>query len=268
MIDASLNGVLLSDACPEVVITKALRPLLPARRDEFVDVPGAAGALVYPEQPGDRLIRLHTVTLVDDKDELNTAVLRLADWADTTNGRVRLILDDEPDRYWSAILAVGPEVDDNGEFDAVSVLEYRCLPFARALTTTIEELTATGSPDGGTFVVVADVPELPVVEITPTNGTITALELATNDTSLSYTPASVIASGSTITISSVAPTVTLGANEDTELTGAYDPADVDVADVDGDFPVLLPGENAWQLTWSGTATEVEITYRWIRRYRR
>lgn len=268
MIDATLNGVTLSAAVPEAVIKSAPRPLLGARRDEFVKVPGMAGELVYREEPGDRIITLHIVVLVDDKDELQAKVETLADWADTPDGRVKLVLDDEPDRYWLAILANGPPVNEEGEYDAATSLEFRAGAYALAVATTTEDITASGSPDSGTFNLAADVAVTPIVQITPTNGDIESFSLTTNDATIDVTPTDGIPEDTTVTVSSISLTVTTGPNTDTELTGAYDAADVDMADVAGEFPILLPGTNSWQLEWVGTATEVTISITWRRRFRR
>lgn len=268
MIDATLNGVTLSAAVPEAVIKSAPRPLLGSRRDEFVKVPGMAGELVYREEPGDRVITLAVVVLVDDKAELQSRVEDLADWADTPDGRVKLVLDDEPDRYWLAILATGPAVNEEGEYDAVVPLEFRAGAYAYAVALSGDDITVSGSPDSGSLNVPDGVSALPVVQLTPTDGTIESFELTVNDATLSVAPTDGVGEDDTITISSISLTVTLGANTDTELTGAYDSADVDMADVDGEFPILLSGMNTWQLSWVGTATEITMSITWRRRYRR
>jgi hypothetical protein len=67
-------------------------------------------------------------------------------------------------------------------------------------------------------------------------------------------------------VSSVSFTVTAGANVDTMLTGAFDPNDLEMSDVSGEFPELEPGTNDWSLIWTGTATTVTVLVTWRRRY--
>jgi predicted phage tail component-like protein len=261
MTDITLNGAALSDEVPEAEVLRVTRPIVGARREQYVEVPGRAGSVLYPEEPGDRSLTIAIHILGDTFNDRRDAVRRLADWADIGQ-RSRLVIDDEPDRFHEAILAGAPTFDEwltSGSGD----LEFRTGPYALALAASVVDLTL---PDNsGTFPIDDDLPAFPVVEITPTDGTITSFTFELNDTSLSY--AGLVNDDATITISSLAYTVTQGANTDINLTGAFDIGAVDLADVSGTFPVLLPGTNAWTLTWDGTATTVDVRITWRRRHR-
>lgn len=275
MIDLTLNGVDLSDACPEAFVKRVNRPLAGEVRDELVAAPGRPGSWKFPEQPGDVLITVDVVVLVDDIADRRAAIRTLAAWARTPDGPVQLVIDDEPDRYWQATIAVGAPMDDD-EYEGVTTLQFAADPFAYATDTSTETVTATGgSPDSGVFAVELGGPLVvdPVIEITPTDGTITSLELSGWGGSLAWQvdapgdPNTIVEDG-TLTISSISQTVTIAANDDMELTGVFDPDDVDMANVaiGGGFPFLVDGNNDWALVWSGTATEVEIVYTWRERY--
>lgn len=275
MIDLTLDSVALSDACPEAYVKRFNRPLAGEVRDELVAAPGRPGSYKFPEQPGDIVLTVEIVILVDDIAARRAAVRSLAAWARTADGPVRLVASDESDRHWQVTLAVGPPMDDD-EYEGVTTLQFTGEPFAYANDVDTDTVTATGgSPDSGTFAADLGGPlEVdPVIEITPTNGTITSLSLGGWNGSVSWQfddpgNPNTIAQDETLTIDSISQTVLLAANDDMELTGVFDTDDVDMANVSisGGFPFLVNGDNDWVLIWTGTATEVDIAYTWRKRY--
>lgn len=264
-VDLTLGGVALSTAVPAAYVLKVTRPLVGKRRDQFVDVPGRAGAWTFPEQPGDRVISVELDLQADTYEDRRAAVTALADWADL-GARAALIIDDEPDRYHEAILDNDPDPDE-WLTAATITLAFRVGPFALGDTIPTETLAVSGAgSDSGDFTIADTIYAEPVIEITPTDGTITGFTLTINASALSYTGPT-ITSGNTLTINSISDTVTAGISGDTMLTGAYNPAALAMGFVSGEFPLLEPGENAWAITWDGTATAVTVEISWRRRFR-
>lgn len=270
MIDAQLAGIDLSTACPDAVITAVQRQLAGEVRTEFVEVPGRAGAWVFDEEPGELSIVVDIDVLVDTIAERRTAIGQLRAWARTPSGRAALIFDDEPDRFWSVKLAAAPGMTDD-EYVGQTSVSFSAEPYAWALTTSLQEEAASGTPDSGSFSVSDDLNADPEVRITPTNGTITSCTLTVNGESVAWqvddpgNPNSVASSG-TLTVSSISDTVLFGTSGDTNLIGYFDPDDVDMANVDVTaFPLLVPGSNTWALSWTGTATTVDVDFAWRER---
>ena len=265
--DVTLNAVDLSDAVPEAAILRVRRKLVGARRDTFVDVPGRAGAWVFREEPGDRTIVLELDLAGVSFATRRAAVLDLAEWADTPAGPVRLIIDDEPDRYYTVVLADDPDVDEWLN-NAAAELTYRADPYAHAITTSSAPITATSGTAAGTFAASDTIVTYPVIEVTPLDGTLTGFTIGLNGDAITWTDETVM-SGETVTISSISSTVTLGVSTDVHLTGAYNASDVAMATVSGTFPLIIPGTdiNTYSITTTGTATNVRFVITWRRRYR-
>jgi predicted phage tail component-like protein len=263
--DLTLDGVALSTAVPGGLVVRPIRPLVGERRHEFVTVPGRAGTWKFPEEPGDRVLEFEIDILGDTFEDRRAQVRALADWCDL--GRTaNLIISDEPDRYHVAILDNDADPDE-WLVRAQPVLRFRCDPYALATTLSTEEVAVAGAGvDSGTFSVPDDIAGEPIFEITPNDGTITGFTLTVNEDALSYAGPT-IASGNTVTVSTISDTVTIGTNGDTMLTGAYDAGNVAMALVSGSFPLLVPGNNDWSISWTGTATDITIDVTWRERFR-
>ncbi len=264
MTTASLNGVQLEDSVPEALVLQVLRPLAGTRRHVAVDAPGRAGSWIFPEEPGDRIIAIMVDLQADGFDTRRAAVRNLAEWADVGT-MTRLVIDDEPDRYHDAILDDAPEISEWLTYAEPIRLAFRCNPYALALVPTVETFTASGSPDSGTFTATDDLDAFPVVEITPTDGTIATLTWTLNGDAISF--AETIADDATVTISSISDTVTEGESGDVELSGAFNPAAVAMSTVSGSFGRIVGGSNSWALEWTGTATQVSVSITWRERFR-
>lgn len=266
MIDAILNGIALSTACPEAVITRVDRPLFGARRHEFVDVPGRAGSVLFAEQPGDRTITIGISLLVTSAAALRTAVGKLADWADTFS-RARLILSDESGRFWDAIVGELPDVTDSGEYDATTELSFLVGPYAQDTAASSHAWSAT-SGVAHVWTPPDTVPGIPEFELVATGGTITSFTLNVNGATLTYALGGVgLTAGQTVTVSTLAYVLTRGVSGDPNLDGTFVVANLDMATVSGDFGTINPGSNSVTITRTGTATAVGVTARWRRRSR-
>lgn len=262
-VDVNLNGSPLSVAVPAALVLRVERPLVGRRRHVSVDVPGRAGSWIFTEEPGDRLLSVPLDIQASSFEDRRAAVRDLAEWADV-GGLSRLIFTDEPDRFHLAILDNEPDPEEWLVRSEPSLV-FRAGPYAEALAISEELINIAAFPASGSFNIDDTVHALPVVEITPTNGTLTSFTLEVNGDALSWSGN--LANGATLTISSLSDTVTLGPNTDVNLTGAFDPLDISMADVSGEFPILLPGSNPWSITRTGTATTATLRFLWRERFR-
>jgi len=265
--DVTLNNVALSVAVPTAQILAVRRPLLAARRHRVIDIPGRAGLYRFDEEPGDRTIGLVVDILAGTFAARRAAVAALAYWADIGTS-AELIIDDEPDRYHTALIDSDPAAIEH-LLHAEASLEFRVGPYAHAVAVSTQSVAVTAaSPASGTFAIGDLVTAEPVVELTANDGTVTSFTLTVNGYALTWGPgADTIASGETITISSLADAVTLGVNADVNLTGTYDVAYLSMVDVSGEFPLLLEGTQTWALEWTGTATDITLEFTWRERFR-
>lgn len=267
MTAVSLNGVDLSTAIVAagavVDVVRVNRPLVGRRRHQRVEVPGRAAPWTFPEEPGDGSLELVLALTGDTFTERRAAVRALAAWADLAEPAA-LIVDDEPDRYYMAILSRTTEPEE-WLTAARPALTFDVDAYAYAVTPSVETFTVTSSGDGDTWSIPDAVHAYPVIELTPTVGAITGgVVLDVNGYELTYDAA--IANGDTITISSVASIVTTGAAPSGSLDGIYDAGDVSMEDVSGRFPLLLPGSNTYTLDYTGSATSISVEITWRRRF--
>jgi predicted phage tail component-like protein len=253
-----------STTIPELLITRVRRPLRGEIRDDVVQVPGREGFWLFEEEPGQRMITLSMSILGDDYESRREAVIATADWLDQT-GLQRLIVDDEPDRFHLAKLRVAPDPDewlDHASFEVDLIAE----PYSSAIAISEENL-ALDDDDPETFTAPDKVTGIPVIEVTPRGGGLDGFELDLNAEVIEY--GATIAENATITISTISFTVTLGANEDITLDGFFNPANLSMATVSGDFPVIVPGSNSISVEFGSgsTATSVDVDIYWRRRSR-
>lgn len=264
-VEIKWNGV-SSNTIPGLVFTNPTRQLLGGHRGSFMTIPGRVGSWYFPELRDRRSIKVSGFIIRDtgDFDDRRHTITALADWLDL-DIQARLILGDDPTVYYEAVLGDCGDSDewrDLGTFE----LEWLVNPFSLALLTTTIPLSATA-----TYVTTFDpdilTPIQPVIEITPTNGTITSLDVGANGETLSWS--GTINSGFSLTVDSKSAVVTSGLNTDTELVGAYDPSKVNMAGVFGQFPYLVPGVNTFNFHINtGTATAVSISIKYRKSYRK
>jgi predicted phage tail component-like protein len=263
MTEATFAGVDLSDAVPEALIRRVRRGLLGERRDVYQDVPGHAGAYLFPDEPGDREVTLELNIVADTFAERRAAVVALASWADSA-AAAELIIDDEADRYWEAKL-VAPDSPDEWLTAADLELVFRVGPYALAVTSSSATWTAADGVDHA-FTIPDDVGANPVVELHNASGsTIGSYQLVTNGVDLTDTTD--LLNTQRRTISSIAYVVTAGAIPTGALAGNYNPAAVLMSGVSGDFGLLVPGSNTIRLELEGSGLSAGVVVQWRRRYR-
>lgn len=264
MSDIELDGIDLSTAVPTAEILRVRRGFLGARRDVYVEIPGRPGSWVFPEEPGDRYVSAEIDILASSFALRRQAVREIADWADTPTGAVRLIVDDETDRFWDVVLDTPNDPEEWLNFATFEIV-WRAAPYAQAVTISDETIAGTGTTEAGTFVAPDGVVAPPEIAVTPTNGTLTSLGLTLNGYTLDWSGS--LADDAPMTISTISSTVVSAASIDPNLIGRYDPNELDMANVSGEFPFIIPGTNSFDFEWTGTATAVTFDIRWRRRYR-
>lgn len=258
-------GGVSSTTIPEIEVLRVRRPLVADRRDEFVAVPGREGAWLFPEKPGMRTITLDLHLLAETFEDRRSAVIEMADLLDVA-GMARLIVDDEADRFHLARLASAPDPEEWLTAATFSV-DFVAEPYSQALEISESEHPLVATTDAPfSFTVPDRVEGVPVVELIANGGTVTMFTLTLNGETLIY-EGPTIASGDAVTISTLAYVVTAGLNGDAELDGTFDPDDLSMSGVSGDFPYVVPGDNEGSLTRTGAATSVTVRCSWRRRSR-
>lgn len=262
MSTASLNGIDLATAVPSAELLRVRRPFT-VPRHRTVEVPGRAGSLIFPDEPGDRIVTLELHIATTSAAARRAAVENLMGWSHM--GAVsRLIVDDQPTRFEDAIVDASVDPAEWLTHTGVIPLPFRCGAYSLALTPSTQTLSAGANPTAGTFAVPDNVDARPVIEITPAGGGLTSFTLTVNGFALTWARTTPVTGA--ITVNSLGEVVTLGISTDVNLTGAYNPASVSMTDVSGFFPLLTNGTNDWSLAWTGTATSVALDVEWRERY--
>jgi len=259
------NGV-SSATIPSLVIGKVTRKLLGKDRTVYRDIPGREGAWIFPEQRGMREIRMECFVQVDSFPiARRDAFDEVASWLGRVMGQSTLTISDEPNVYYEGVLGEPPDPDEWREAGTFEIL-FTVQPYALGLAVTTHTVTGddnfshTWDPD-------IEIPTDPVIEVTPTDGTLLGFELAINGNTLIW--AGTLADDTTLTIDGVNVVVLTGSVGDVSLTGAYNPANLNMEGVFGTFPTLIPGNNIMTFVKTGgTATAVTIVIKYRKRYHR
>jgi len=257
-----------STTIPQFCCQKITRQILGNSRGTFVEIPGRSGSWFFPEQPGRRKIILECFVLEEEvafPTGRRDAVTLVADWLEI--GRQgKLILGDDPTVFHNAVLIDPPDVDEWRSL-ATFELTFTAESYGYAINSSSWSYSAaSGSVQNHDFSLL--VPTYPIVEITPTGGSsITGFTLSLNGKILTYN--TVLTTGSTVNVNSLAMSVLAGTSDDVNLTGAYDPLEMLMSGVTGSFPFLQVGTNEITVTKLGgdaTGFTVNIIYRY--RYRK
>jgi predicted phage tail component-like protein len=247
--------------CEEVI-----RKLFGKNRDVYKEVAGREGAWHFPEKRGLKTLKVKVAAVSDGfPTPRREAFNQIATWVDKDEFKP-LIISDEPDRFVNAVLAVEPDIEEWREFGRLE-LEFNCEPYSYALTVSQVDLTLTTADPEDTFFVTDQLYAYPVIEITADGGTINGFDLIFNGELLHY--GKTITNTSSVAISSLSYTVVDGQNTDIDLTGAFNPGSVNMADVSGFFPVILP-EQLNEITLNmgvGTTADAQVQILWRERYR-
>jgi len=132
----TFNGIHSSVFGTSVVSRK--RPLLPAPRDEYKEVSGLDGSILFPESLSDKTIDGIDCYIEDTSVlTLRQKVRQLAAWL-YTPARAKLIFDDEPGVFYWAKLSSQVSFEHTITW-GMFTLQFRCLPHAYAVSPVVVE---------------------------------------------------------------------------------------------------------------------------------
>jgi predicted phage tail component-like protein len=243
---------------PEFICSTVKRSLVGERRHTMEEVPGREGAWWFEELPGMRRIEIEGHILADSFPLPRRGVVRqVARWIGKTN-LCPLIISDDPDVFEMAALANEPAVEEWRERGSFK-LDFQAMPYSYSVD--IQEFEEVAGTGVDAFVIESDgdVFSEPIIEITAAGSIGAGIEVELNGRTLIYGEA--IAGGATITINCISKTLTLGVNEDTELTGYFEVADLDMENVVGQFGFLNPGTNTLNVDASVSGYTVRVLWR-------
>ena len=258
------NGIASTDV-PGLVIGKILRDPIGEIRTAMIPVPGRDGAWVFPQNRGMRSMVVEAFIEEPTTLELRATNVLFSDWLDVL-GQAYLQISDDPGVFYEAVLESVTE-DDAWRGVGIYTITWALQPYALSDAIEVEAWTADDN-DVHIWDPQLGIEVFPVIQVTPTNGTLEGFQLITNDSFLTYFGS--VADDATITINSISLVVLLGVSGDGMLTGAYNPAAISMQYVDGEFPVLYPGGNneVHFIKTGGTATTINISVSYRKKIRR
>jgi predicted phage tail component-like protein len=225
----------------------------PQLRNSFVTVPGKPGVADFGNDIAERIVTVRCNVYPQFQFSSLVGVLDdLAEWLNPDNGLKQLVLDDMPDRYFTARLqdAVDCErlVLSAGAFD----LKFVCPdPFAYALTDETFDLTATGENTVTRAKGNTDSQPVYLLKAVIPPGAATYVTIATNDDELKVIGD--LADGETLVIDSGLMTAKVVDSTGETLRNGL-PLLQEL-----NFPVLRKGTNTVTITATGaTFTELQI----------
>lgn len=240
-LDATFNGIAASSV--GIKILSANRSVLPAMRDNKIDIPGRPGSVFYPAVPGDRKITV-TVGLVGTGPQDYQAKLRaLGGWL-WTRGKQQLVFSDEPDKYWNAAVSPVDSLDLERDIEMGTVdIEFVADAYAYKTVNETVLWDTAASPtitvnNGGS--VDAD------LEFVVTAVESVSIPRFRRDPGLMVLPN--LAAGATMEISGVSKTIKL--NGVSNWSG-----------IGGDFLTLQPGSNTLAYGSNGGNVTVQVSWR-------
>lgn len=241
----------------DVVCKSIKRPLLPQAKVKRVELAGASGAYDFPNtEYGLRELEMRITYIGNSFEELRSRARSIAAWL-STDDFAKLIINDEPDKYYLA--RVTDEIDMSTMFEAGEVtIKFDCQPFAYSVADVTEVFETIASQTDcefehpGTRVINYRAPSGSKSQIS-ISGSWTTLSLALNGKTLTYSQAR---SGKTLIIDNIDMEVTIDAANVFNYLGG---------DIDSFLPIL-PGDNTLTVNGTGlnlTTVIVDFTPLWV-----
>lgn len=113
-----------------IVVRSINRQILSASRDEYEYIPGRAGSYLFEEELADRFIEIELAIVENSLINLRKKAREVAKWL-RTKQRVKLIFDDEPDKWYMAKVANQLDLEPRLSTGKTEII-FRCLPYANA----------------------------------------------------------------------------------------------------------------------------------------
>lgn len=234
----------------KLVCKSVKRPLLPGKKVSRTEILGASGAYDFHEDEYDiTTLTMHIAYIGTDFQELRTRARQIAAWL-ATKAWGKLIINDEPDKYYLAKVIGEIDLDNMWELGSADVV-FDCQPFAYSVTEVISSATATGatnisfthpgtrtinfkSPQGSKF----------LIKVT---GSWTTLSLGLNGSVITFSEAG---SGAQLIVNNVDMEVTKdGVNKFSKVEGNIDT-----------FLKVIPGTNTLAVTGTGLNATVSVEF--------
>ncbi|SNR95381.1 putative phage tail component, N-terminal domain-containing protein [Anaerovirgula multivorans] len=114
------------------------RPILPLVMDEYVEMPGRNGSILFPGALSDRMIELEISTVEKNIPELREKSHQIAEWLHS-EGREPLIFDDELQYTYTAKVTGQIDLQQFNSSGKMNVT-FRCLPFVTATPENFDEV--------------------------------------------------------------------------------------------------------------------------------
>lgn len=229
--------------------------VLPGTRNKVITLPGRHGALRIIPDLGERELSLECWLMATSAAELHARLELVRAWLNPLRGQQRLIFDATPDRYYTAMIASGIDVEvtaRQGRF----ALEFVCPdPFAYAITPGV--IVITTSP--GFYRQFGSAPADPLLRLQGVSAGAGGqqISIAIGDQVVTYRGA--LAAGEWLEIDCAAKTaVRVVGTTRARVLGLLDRPT---------FPQLSPGPNAISVVAAGGASwltlEVHCRNRWL-----
>lgn len=107
---------------------KVIRPLHPGYSDNYTEIPGRAGSILFPGKPQDRIITVEFGFMPGSRALFREKVWEISAWLSTSD-RVALVFDDEPGKTYMGKIEGEIDLEQAyllGQFK----VDFRCAPFA------------------------------------------------------------------------------------------------------------------------------------------
>lgn len=114
------------------------RPILPASKDRYVEIPGRAGSILFPDTLADRMITIEFTFLEKNIVDIREKTHEIANWL-YTEDRVPIVFDDEPQYTYTGKVVNQIDLEEvavRGRFN----VNFRCLPFITATPDNYDEV--------------------------------------------------------------------------------------------------------------------------------
>jgi len=225
-----------------LVMLSKNRVLLPETADEYVDIPGRDGSILFAGAMKDRTIEVEFSALANTLPELRILARRIAAWLYSAT-RQALVFDDEPGLYYMARVSNQLDLEQTAALGKFTV-DFRCEPLAYSVAESTFSKTVTTAPETITYA--GTYKALPVITITATSD-MTNPSITVEDKTLIYT--GTLAAGQSLVINCETYQAT--------ITGVNA-----LGSVSGDWPVLYPGENEVTMS-TGCSLQIKYRERWL-----
>lgn len=252
----------ISSSSMKVKVLNVRRSVLPSIRDQYELISGKTGSYLFPQPFGDKLIEIECVLVSQSSDNVWQDTRPISAWL-TSDKKEKLIINKEPDKYYMAKVSNTVDLEQFlyiGQF----TIQFTCEPFAYSLEDIVIEITAQpGIPYGIYNNGTAEA--TPAITLTATYGEVVNPKIMINNITFLYK--GTLTAGGQIDINSETFTAYKSMDRDINTTWAYDPAEDSIlAMIDGEFPVLQPGQNLLIYNCdNGMPIDIKIQYkeRWI-----